>query len=96
LAIAGSIYFIAHNIFAKTNTFFIGGLVNKLQSSFNLRNTGNLLNTNPLLALLFFLPAMALAGLPPLSGFLESSSLYRHPLNLKNIPSPLSHWWLAY
>jgi multicomponent Na+:H+ antiporter subunit D len=69
LAIAGSIYFIAHNIFAKTNTFFIGGLVNKLQSSFNLRNTGNLLNTNPLLALLFFIPAMALAGLPPLSGF---------------------------
>jgi multicomponent Na+:H+ antiporter subunit D len=69
LSIAGAIYFIVHNIFAKTNAFLVGGLINKLQNSYYLKKTGGLFNAKPGLAFLFFIPGMALAGIPPLSGF---------------------------
>jgi multicomponent Na+:H+ antiporter subunit D len=69
LSLAGAIYFIAHNVFAKANTFLVGGLINRLQGSYNLRLVGGLINLRPGLATLFFIPALALAGVPPLSGF---------------------------
>ncbi len=69
LAIAGAIYFMVHNIFAKTNAFLVGGLINKLQGSYLLKKTGSLYHERPGLAFLFFIPGMALAGIPPLSGF---------------------------
>jgi multicomponent Na+:H+ antiporter subunit D len=69
LAIGGAIFFTLHNMIAKTGTFLASGLVNKLQGSFNLKEVGGLYKQNPLLAVLFFVPAFALAGVPPLSGF---------------------------
>lgn len=69
LAIAGTIYFIFHNVMAKTNTFLAGGMIHKLRGSYHLKALGGLYKERPLLALLFFIPAMALAGIPPLSGF---------------------------
>jgi len=69
LALAGSIYFIVHNIFAKSNAFLIGGIIKNLTGSFHLKQTGGLLNQHPILAVLFLIPALALAGVPPTSGF---------------------------
>ena len=69
LAIAGAIYFIAHNVFAKTNVFLVEGLIYKLQGTHSLKKTGGLLNARTGLAVLFFIPALGLAGVPPLSGF---------------------------
>ena len=69
LAVAGAIYFIAHNILAKTNLFFISGLVRRLSGSYELKHLGGLYDARPLLAILFLIPALSLAGIPPLSGF---------------------------
>jgi len=69
LAIAGAIFFTLHNMVAKTNTFLISGVINKLQGTYYLKNIGGLYRRQPFLAILFFVPAMALAGIPPLSGF---------------------------
>ncbi len=69
LAIAGSIYFMMHNMIAKTNTFFVAGMINKLKGSYDLKSIGGLYKENPLLAVLFIIPAFALAGIPPISGF---------------------------
>jgi multicomponent Na+:H+ antiporter subunit D len=69
LAIAGAIFFTIHNMIAKTNTFLISGVINKLQGTYYLKNVGGLYRRQPFLAILFFIPAMALAGIPPLSGF---------------------------
>lgn len=69
LAIGGSIYFIFHNVIAKTNTFLVGGIINHIKGSYKLKNIYGLYQEKPLVAILFFIPAMALAGLPPLSGF---------------------------
>jgi len=69
LGIAGAIYYMGHNIVAKTNTFMVGGMVSKLKGTFELKSIGGLYKTRPYLALLFIIPAFALAGVPPLSGF---------------------------
>jgi multicomponent Na+:H+ antiporter subunit D len=68
-ALAAAIYFMIHNILAKTAAFLAGGLVFEKTGSYQLKSIGGLFKTHPWLGLLFFLPAMALAGLPPLSGF---------------------------
>lgn len=69
LAIAGAIFFTIHNMLAKTNTFLVSGVIAKFKGTFDLKSVGGLYNQSPLLAILFIIPAFALAGLPPLSGF---------------------------
>lgn len=69
LSIAGAIFFTIHNMVAKTNTFIVAGLIHKVKGSFNLQDIGGLLKQSPMLAVLFIIPALALAGVPPLSGF---------------------------
>lgn len=67
--IAGAIFFMGHNIIAKTNTFLVGGLINRLTGSYDLKKIGGLYKARPWLAILFIIPAFGLAGVPPLSGF---------------------------
>lgn len=67
--IAGAIYFTVHNMLSKTNAFLAGGLVYQRSGSYDLKKLGGLYKASPLLALLFFIPAMSLAGIPPLPGF---------------------------
>jgi len=69
LGIAGSIYFMGHNIVAKTNAFFVTGIIYKLKGSYQLKEIGGLYRSHPFIALLFLIPAFSLAGVPPLSGF---------------------------
>jgi len=69
LAIAGALFYIVHNIVAKTNLFYISGLVNRLKGSWDLRKIGGVYRFYPMLGVLFLVPALGLAGIPPLSGF---------------------------
>ncbi len=69
LAIAGSVFFIIHNILVKTNLFLISGVVAQQNGTFNLKKLGNVYLQRPVLALLFVISAFSLAGIPPLSGF---------------------------
>ncbi|HPG33297.1 MAG TPA: proton-conducting transporter membrane subunit, partial [Lentimicrobium sp.] len=68
-ALAGAILYIVHNIIAKTNTFLVAGLINRVTGSYNLKTIGGLYKIRPWLAILFIIPAFGLAGIPPLSGF---------------------------
>ncbi|MCX7751574.1 MAG: Na+/H+ antiporter subunit D [Blastocatellia bacterium] len=67
--LAGSIFYIIHHIIVKTNLFLTSGLAHAVQGSFDLNRLGGLYRTHPSLAILFLIPALSLAGLPPLSGF---------------------------
>ena len=84
LGIAGTIYFIFHNVMAKTNTFLVGGLVNYLKGSYDIKILSGLYRERPLVAFLFFIPAMALAGAPPLSGFFAKYMLIKAGLDNEN------------
>jgi len=68
-ALAGTVFYIAHHIVVKTDLFLIAGIVERLGGSGELRRTGGLARRWPLLAGAFLLAALALAGIPPLSGF---------------------------
>ncbi|MDY0101498.1 MAG: Na+/H+ antiporter subunit D [Lentimicrobium sp.] len=69
VGIAGAIFYMAHNIIAKTNTFLVAGLINRVTGSYDLKTIGGLYKYRPWLAILFIIPAFGLAGIPPLSGF---------------------------
>jgi multicomponent Na+:H+ antiporter subunit D len=69
LGIAAAIFYIAHHIVVKTNLFLIGGTVRALTGTERLDRLGGLLNSTPWLGILFLIPALSLAGVPPLSGF---------------------------
>jgi multicomponent Na+:H+ antiporter subunit D len=67
--LAGSIFYIVHHIIVKTNLFLVSGVVYLLRGTFDLKSLGGLYSSKPGLAILFLVPALSLAGLPPLSGF---------------------------
>ncbi|MCC5933941.1 MAG: Na+/H+ antiporter subunit D [Candidatus Cyclonatronum sp.] len=69
IALAGVIYYILHNILAKTNLFLVAGIAQKLVGSFHLSRLGGLYKNYPLVSSLFAISAISLAGLPPLTGF---------------------------
>jgi len=75
LALAGSVFYVMHHIIVKTNLFLISGVVYRLGGSFELKKLGGLYRSSPMLAILFLIPAMSLAGMPPLSGFFAKLSL---------------------
>src|SRR5690606_184260 len=51
------------------------GLIEQRAGTANVDRLGGLARISPLIAILFFLPAMNLAGLPPFSGFLGKVGL---------------------
>ncbi|GAB3196699.1 multicomponent Na+:H+ antiporter subunit D [Pontibacter aydingkolensis] len=69
LAIAGSIFFVIHNMLVKTNLFLVSGVVAHRYRSFSLVRLGGVYLMHPTLSFLFLISALSLAGLPPLSGF---------------------------
>jgi len=74
-AIAASIYFLVHIILAKTALFLSAGMVEYIQGSFDLKQLGGLYKNRVGLSMLFLLPALSVAGLPPFSGFFAKLGL---------------------
>ena len=81
-AIAAAIYFMIHNMIAKSSLFLVSGIVYQLRKSYELKALGGLYHGVPSLAVLFAIPALALAGAPPLSGFIAKLSLIRAGLEI--------------
>jgi multicomponent Na+:H+ antiporter subunit D len=77
LALAGSVFYIMHHIIVKTNLFLISGVANRIQGTGELKKSGGLYAAYPRLSVLFLIPALSLAGIPPLSGFWAKLTLVR-------------------
>jgi multicomponent Na+:H+ antiporter subunit D len=75
LALAGSIYFIIHNITAKANLFLVSGVVERIRGTSELKRLGGVYSSHPWLAVFFLISAFSLAGMPPLSGFFAKFAL---------------------
>jgi multicomponent Na+:H+ antiporter subunit D len=73
--LAGAIFYTLHHIVAMTTMFLVGGLIEHVGGSSRLARLGGMVSTTPLLAVLFLLPALSLAGIPPLSGFVGKLAL---------------------
>ncbi|MEO9325608.1 Na+/H+ antiporter subunit D [Nocardioides sp. C4-1] len=73
---AGAVFYVAHHITIQTALFLVVGMVERLGGSTALLRLGGLARLFPLLGVLFFVAAMNLAGIPPLSGFLGKVGLF--------------------
>ncbi|MFZ0529671.1 MAG: Na+/H+ antiporter subunit D [Propionicimonas sp.] len=74
-ALAGSIFYAAHHITIQATLFLVAGLIERVGGSTSLDRLGGLSRVSPLLGALFLVPAMNLAGIPPLSGFVAKLAL---------------------
>ncbi|MEO6997963.1 MAG: Na+/H+ antiporter subunit D [Terracoccus sp.] len=72
---AGAIFYVVHHITIQAALFLICGLVERLAGTTSLDRLGGLALASPVLATLFFVAAMNLSGIPPLSGFLAKIGL---------------------
>jgi len=77
LAIAGTVFYLFHHIVVKANLFLVSGITQRYGGSFDLKKLGGFYAAAPLVALLFFIPAMSLGGIPPLSGFFAKFAIVK-------------------
>jgi len=77
LAIAGAIYYMMHDIIAKTNAFLITGLIYKHKGDYHINRLSGFFNEKPILSIIFGLAFFSLVGTPPLSGFWPKIMLLR-------------------
>jgi multicomponent Na+:H+ antiporter subunit D len=73
--IAASIFYVVHHIPVKTSLFLVNGLVEQTSGTAALHRLGGLLRRTPIIATLFLIPALSLAGVPPFSGFIGKLAL---------------------
>jgi len=87
LALTAGIFYLGHHIIVKANLFLVTGLVERHVGSSDLGMVRGVARSSPLIALLFAVPALSLAGLPPLSGFFAKFALLNSSLSI--------HEWTA-
>ncbi|MGZ7445076.1 Na+/H+ antiporter subunit D [Paenibacillus sp. TH7-28] len=66
----GSIYYLIHDMVIKALVFLIGGTIIHLTGTSNLKDSGGVIRVHPQLGWMFFIAALSMVGIPPLSGFL--------------------------
>ena len=73
--LSAAIFYVAHHITAQTALFLVAGLIEARTGTTSLRRLGSLAKVMPVAAVLFFISAMNLAGIPPMTGFLGKAGL---------------------
>ena len=73
--LAGAIFYVVHHIVIQATLFLVAGLIERQGGSTTTGRLGGLAAASPLLAVLYLVPALNLAGIPPLSGFLGKLGL---------------------
>ncbi|MBL8777585.1 MAG: Na+/H+ antiporter subunit D [Acidimicrobiales bacterium] len=75
VGLAGAVLYVIHHIVVKTTLFLVAGLIELRAGTSNLAKLSGVARLEPLLAILFLLPALSLAGIPPFSGFVAKLAL---------------------
>lgn len=77
LGMTGAILYIIHHITIQATLFLVLGMVSRHTATTSLAGMRAVAATRPVLGVLFALPALSLAGLPPFSGFVAKITLLR-------------------
>lgn len=76
-ALEGVVFYMMHDMIVKTLLFLLGGMIVALAESSRLDRMSGLMKQSPTLGWMFFVSGLALAGIPPLSGFIGKMKLFR-------------------
>lgn len=68
-ALDGVVFYLLHDMVAKALLFIIGGMLMYIAGTGRLKEMGGLIKRYPFMGWMFFITALAIAGIPPLSGF---------------------------
>jgi len=74
---SAAIYYVVHHIIVQTTLFLGAGLIERIGGSTSITRLGGLLRLSPVIAILFFIPALNLGGIPPFSGFIGKLALFQ-------------------
>jgi multicomponent Na+:H+ antiporter subunit D len=74
-ALSGVLFYAITHITVQTTLFLVTGLIERREGTADFGRLAGLARLAPVLGLLFFIPAMNLAGIPPLSGFIAKLAL---------------------
>ncbi|MHC1562065.1 Na+/H+ antiporter subunit D [Actinomycetospora sp. C-140] len=75
MGVGGAVFYVVHHITVQATLFCVVGLIEGVGGSTSVSRLGGLARASPLLAILWFVPAMNLGGIPPLSGFVGKLGL---------------------
>ncbi|MDD7938179.1 Na+/H+ antiporter subunit D [Actinomycetospora lutea] len=75
LGVAGAVFYVVHHITVQATLFCVVGLIEGVGGSTSVTRLGGLMRASPVLAVLWFVPAINLGGIPPLSGFVGKLGL---------------------
>jgi multicomponent Na+:H+ antiporter subunit D len=79
-AIAATVFYLLHHIPVKTSLFLVEGIVEKETGASSFDMVSGMARRSGIFAMLFIVPALSLAGLPPFSGFIAKYFLFREGL----------------
>jgi multicomponent Na+:H+ antiporter subunit D len=75
-ALGATTYYIVHHIVVQTTLFLAVGLIERRAGSTSILKVKGLMRAAPVIAVLYFIPAVNLGGLPPFSGFIGKFALF--------------------
>ncbi|MFZ5815584.1 MAG: proton-conducting transporter membrane subunit [Bacillota bacterium] len=77
LALAGTVFYIAHHIIVKSGLFLLAGVTQRITGHTDFKKYSGLLADYPGLAFTFLATGISLAGVPPFSGFFSKFALLK-------------------
>jgi len=80
-SLSGSFYYLIHDMLSKALIFITGGAIINIFGTDKLKEFSGLILFRPLLGWLFFIGVLALAGVPPLSGFVGKVKILQGALS---------------